>query len=248
MSLICITISLLTRYMHRSQPIANKICFKKWDDYNHELHKQRLDEIRMKQSKTNKLQTKNEKLMDECNKLRNNNRKKMVIKEVANTEINRENHALLEKMSKIMRSTYRSTLSLFAWLKPLTTILIYKGASTSPTPPLRLRSLNREARKQEIVKITMENQEIMKRIRSRNANYSAKEWEKHGKMSEYYLRNICEYPLQLSQHDSSMHTSRISNIVYLFKSKPSLWVLYFLIIEDQINQRSYWLCCEFASN
>lgn len=96
--------------MYRSQPMASKICSKRWNDHNHDLHLQRLKEIKGTPSQTQKFQSSHEKLMDECNRLRNSDRKKLIMKQEAATEVERENRSLLEKMSRIMRTTYRSTI------------------------------------------------------------------------------------------------------------------------------------------
>jgi hypothetical protein len=39
------------------------------------------------------------------------------------------------------------------------------------------RSLNRDVRKKELMKITMENQAILRRIHGKSSNYSVDKWE-----------------------------------------------------------------------
>lgn len=39
------------------------------------------------------------------------------------------------------------------------------------------KSLNREARRRHLVKITVENQQILKRLQAKNATYSVERWE-----------------------------------------------------------------------
>jgi hypothetical protein len=39
------------------------------------------------------------------------------------------------------------------------------------------KSLNREARKRELLKITMENQAILKRLQDKQPNYNVNKWE-----------------------------------------------------------------------
>jgi hypothetical protein len=48
------------------------------------------------------------------------------------------------------------------------------------------------------VKITMENQAILKRIQDKKPHYKVKLWERDREMSERYLLNISEYPRSVS--------------------------------------------------
>jgi hypothetical protein len=57
------------------------------------------------------------------------------------------------------------------------------------------RSLNREARKRELMKITKENQMILKRLQDKSASYNVQKWQKDEDSRKKVLRNICEYPL-----------------------------------------------------
>ena len=41
----------------------------------------------------------------------------------------------------------------------------------------KLRSLNREARRRDLVKITIENQAILQRLQKKSATYSVEKWE-----------------------------------------------------------------------
>ena len=90
------------------------------------------------------------------------------------TEIERENRLLLEKMSSIMQ-----------------------GKPTPRTRPERKRSLNQDFRRRELVKITQENQALLRRLQGRTSAYSTYRWETDRKKTERLLRNICEFPYQL---------------------------------------------------
>ena len=57
------------------------------------------------------------------------------------------------------------------------------------------RSLNRDARKRELMKITKENQLILKRLQDKSANYNVVKWQKNEEERKRVLKNICEYPL-----------------------------------------------------
>jgi len=91
------------------------------------------------------------------------------------TEIERENKILLEKMSNIMQD---------------------------PKPKLynpkrfEVGSLNREKRKRDLVKITVENQAILKRLQDKQPTYSVTQWNREFRMNEEFKQNIMEYPNQ----------------------------------------------------
>ena len=59
------------------------------------------------------------------------------------------------------------------------------------------KSLNREARKRELMKITRENQVILKRLQEKKPNYNVTRWVKEDVERRKILNNICEYPYQL---------------------------------------------------
>jgi len=63
------------------------------------------------------------------------------------------------------------------------------------TAPGAKRSLNREARKRELMKITKENQMILKRLQDKSASYNVSKWQKEEDSRRKVLKNICEYPL-----------------------------------------------------
>jgi len=81
------------------------------------------------------------------------------------TEIERENKILLEKMSNIMQD---------------------------PKPKLynpkrfEVGSLNREKRKRDLVKITVENQAILKRLQDKQPTYSVTQWNREFRMNEEF--------------------------------------------------------------
>merc|ERR1719355_137470 len=106
--------------------------------------------------------------------LRNNLKREQLLEERYYT-IDRENKILLQKMSEIMRpQTERSD----------------RAKSAPSGPP----SLNRDSRKTELMRITQENQAILKRIQQAQPVYNHVEWEDSYRRSEVYLRNKCEYP------------------------------------------------------
>jgi len=56
------------------------------------------------------------------------------------------------------------------------------------------RSLNRDARKRELLKITMENQAILRRLQDQQPNSNVIKWEEENQQRRKLLKNICEYP------------------------------------------------------
>ena len=80
--------------------------------------------------------------------------KKLQLEEEQLATIERDNRLLLEKMSTIMRSRGR---------------IDHHNAYDH-------RSLNKEKRQRELLEITRQNQEILKRIQTRQPNYNHGEW------------------------------------------------------------------------
>jgi len=89
-------------------------------------------------------------------------------------EIDRENQHLLKKMSEAMK-------------KPNPYIL--KPDTDKPA------SLNRNARKADLTRITHENQRMLKAIQSTKPVYDAKKWEEGFQKSAVLLKSVCAYPV-----------------------------------------------------
>mmetsp|Transcript_15910 Transcript_15910/g.40213 ORF Transcript_15910/g.40213 Transcript_15910/m.40213 type:complete len:223 (+) Transcript_15910:207-875(+) len=104
-----------------------------------------------------------------------NNKKREQMMEDRFVRIERENRLLLEKMSHIMsKKTLDNENDSFKYV----------------------RSLNKSYRKRELQRITVENQEILRRIQQREPFYNHAQWEEDRKAHEQYMRNICEYPVR----------------------------------------------------
>jgi len=107
------------------------------------------------------------------------NLKKQQMDEERYSQIERENYILLDKMSHIM--THPQLLD-----------EKYMG------PPVTYgKSLNKEFRKRELMRITEENQQILRRIQHKEPHYSHVEWEEQSRRDQEYLRNCAEYPIVL---------------------------------------------------
>lgn len=54
--------------------------------------------------------------------------------------------------------------------------------------------MNRDKRKKDLVKITVENQAILKRLQEKAPTYSVSKWNEEYKKIEVLKQNITEYP------------------------------------------------------
>jgi len=150
--------------MYRAIPVGNKLCAARNRERNQELHRQRLRAMKPQVDTTIPG-------VVHLDHLRNNLKREQLLEE-RYFEIDRENKILLQKMSDIMRHS------------------TYTGERAKSGPP----SLNRDLRKTELMRITQENQAILKRIQKAQPIYNHVEWEDSYRCSEKYLRNKCEFP------------------------------------------------------
>merc|ERR1719362_2194676 len=102
------------------------------------------------------------------------NLKKEQMLEERYTEIDRENRILLKKMSDIAKQTPPNSARL-----------------SGPN------SLNQNARKRELLRITSDNQAILKRIQQAQPVYNHVEMQGEHRKQQTYLRNCTEFPLVL---------------------------------------------------
>eukprot|EP00929_Paragymnodinium_shiwhaense_P113284 TRINITY_DN81550_c0_g1_i1.p1 TRINITY_DN81550_c0_g1~~TRINITY_DN81550_c0_g1_i1.p1 ORF type:complete len:288 (-),score=57.49 TRINITY_DN81550_c0_g1_i1:98-961(-) len=124
--------------------------------------------------------------------LRNNLKREQLLEE-RYYEIDRENRILLQKMSDIMRNQN----------------IPDRGKSGPP-------SLNRDGRKTELMRITQENQAILKRIQQAQPVYNHVQWEDSFKKTATYLKNSTEYPVCLP----SRRTPSRSSLTPIGKEAP----------------------------
>jgi hypothetical protein len=95
-------------------------------------------------------------------------------------EIDRENRILLQKMSDVMR-------------KPAFEI----------RPPAQGRSITKDRRKLDLIRITRDNQALLRRIQTTQPVYRHLQWEEAYRRNELYLRNACEYPVVIRKNPSA---------------------------------------------
>uniref|UniRef100_A0A7S1KQX3 C2 domain-containing protein n=1 Tax=Percolomonas cosmopolitus TaxID=63605 RepID=A0A7S1KQX3_9EUKA len=134
-------------------------------------NKDRAYEIHMKKLRNMKssLNTKGPKKMPHLKR----NLKKLQMEQENFEKIKYENQLLLNKMTDIMEKKYIDN----------------ENESSK-----YVHSLNRESRKRELMKITKENQAILKRIQRKQPVYNHMDWERDRQKNEQYIQNICEYP------------------------------------------------------
>jgi hypothetical protein len=88
----------------------------------------------------------------------------------------------------------------------------------------RSKSLNRGRRLRDLVKITFENQALLRRLQEKQPNYNTQQWEEDRRLAEQRLRSICEFPYHLgvTAEDRSRDTSmQIRRTVSSSGAKPS---------------------------
>lgn len=73
----------------------------------------------------------------------------------------------------------------------MSTIMSTRGRDSESTRP---KSLNRGLRKRELLRVTAENQAILRRLQDKHPSYSVHLWEVDRKRQEETLRLRCEYP------------------------------------------------------
>lgn len=160
--------------MYRAIPVGNKLCAKRNMERHQNLHRSRIKNI---QASTDTSAPKTMHLEH----IRNNLKREQMLEE-RYSQIDRENMNLLQKMSDIMK---HPTFSV----------------PRSVSGPV---SLNRDHRKNELLRITRENQAILKRIQRASPVYNHVDWEESHRRHTSYLANCGEYPLPQRKRSLSM--------------------------------------------
>nr|XP_006639009.2 PREDICTED: uncharacterized protein C17orf105 homolog [Lepisosteus oculatus] len=102
--------------------------------------------------------------------------KKLKLEEERLSVIQRDNDMLLGKMSYIMRTTGR----------------------IDNRNDYEYKSLSREKRQQELLRVTKENQVILERISHCGSRYSVERWREDWRRTEKYMERIAHYPRRQS--------------------------------------------------
>lgn len=106
-------------------------------------------------------------------------------------------------MTNIMGTNKTATVYATAPLTGGGSIVNNNTSSAAFYSNLQKRSLNKESRKRELLKITMENQTILRRLQDKQSNYNINKWEEEAHEKRKILKNICEYPLLEDQKNST---------------------------------------------
>jgi hypothetical protein len=150
---------------------GSKICAKRVQQREHERHKERIRNMKPQ------IDTRPP-MVANLDHIRINLKKEQMMED-RYSEIDRDNRILLKKMTEIMQQ---------------------QGATLPKVehkPPPGPVSLNRDARKKELLRITRDNQMILKRIQQAQPVYNHVEWEDDNRKNMTFLRNRCEFPLVL---------------------------------------------------
>lgn len=161
--------------MDRAIPVGNKICSRRIQQREQDLHRERIKNMKSQVDTRIPMVATLEHVKV--------NLKKEQMMEDRYTEIDRDNRILLKKMTHIMKQQ-NNTLS----LTPRTPRVPASGGPVS---------LNKDARKKEMLRITKENQSILRRIQQAQPVYNHVEWEDEHRKNASYLKNRCEFPLML---------------------------------------------------
>lgn len=167
--------------MYRALPSGNKLLTKKWQERDKKIHQQRLREVKPTVSLRQPTNFKH---------LKSRAKKEQMLED-RYTEIERENRILLEKMTSIMQKPNRTSTSFST------------DRFNGPPQPTK-KSLNRASRKQELLKITLENQAILRRLQDKESNYNVARWENEHRHRQELLKNMSEYPYELEKKKKRM--------------------------------------------
>jgi len=157
--------------MDRAIPSGNKICSRRIQQRELDMHRDRIRNMKSSVDTRTPMVAQLEHVKV--------NLKKEQMMEDRYTEIDRDNRILLKKMTDIMKQQNTPTVT-------------PRGPATGG--PV---SLNKDSRKKELLRITRENQSILKRIQQAQPVYNHVEWEDEHRKNSNYLRNRCEFPVTL---------------------------------------------------
>lgn len=159
--------------MYRGLPSGNKILTRKWQEKERQIHMRKLRNIKP---------TINMRKPKAFKHLKSRAKKEQMLED-RYTEIERENRILLEKMTSIMQKPNRTSTS-----------FSHDRFNNQSGFIASKKSLNRAQRKQELLKITLENQAILRRLQDKNSNYNVARWENEHRQRQDLLKNMSEYP------------------------------------------------------
>lgn len=157
--------------MHRQERKGNKICAKWEEQKRHDMHRERIRNMRP-------VTDSSEPFVLQMDHIRVNRKREQMLEE-RYREIDRDNRILLSKMSGIMKNGSQAT------------------TPRTMESTLGPQSLNRDNRKKELLRITKENQHILRRIQQAQPVYNHIEWEAQHRHQQNIVNNIGDYPRSL---------------------------------------------------
>ena len=170
--------------MFRGIQVMNKICAKKQKEKDDEKLVNQLRKIKKSTSNYNFRKDDKVKIYK-----RNNFQDGVRVR-----EIKHENLILAKKIKNIGKDL---KLSLPSSVKKAPRVNSPpKGPNASSKPVTgNIKSLNQESRKKELLRITMDNMNLMHRIKSMKSMYNQKDWKEHNMKHFGYFKIHCEYPI-----------------------------------------------------
>jgi len=180
--------------MHRAQPIASAVCDDKWRDKSYELHRQRLRAI--KPAVDNRTPPVYPHLYQKL--------KKAQMEEERCRAIERDNQRLVRHMTEIMQRPHGTA-----------------PAFRAPSAPPAGRSLNQCRRRQELARITQENQALLKRLQTRPPVYNHLMWEQERERNEVLCERICRFPYRLNAPADALEEFEDGLAAYLTQARTA---------------------------
>ena len=169
---------------NRDLPVINRTIESRWERKSYAMHMRRLQNI--KPSVDNKPPMLPSHMR--------NNRKREQQQHERTYEIEYENAILLEKMRRIM---------------DLGTHASNSGLHVAHRDEVHTRSLNAQARRRDLERITAENMGIVKRIQNANASYETEKWDRSRRDHQQVLGRISRFRPRQSFKPASLAPRRL---------------------------------------
>eukprot|EP00920_Eleutheroschizon_duboscqi_P024881 GHVT01061615.1.p1 GENE.GHVT01061615.1~~GHVT01061615.1.p1 ORF type:complete len:343 (+),score=35.79 GHVT01061615.1:4254-5282(+) len=151
--------------MHRSVPIGNRICNKRWESHVQQVHEKKKAEVRPSIDMSAPPTFQSARMRT--------NAKKDRMEEERCQEIDRHNRILLQRMYEVMNRPSRCF---------------------SSSPYRHSMPLHQPYRQREFARVMRDNQRILKRLAGASPVYDHTKWENDSRRQREYFRNACEKP------------------------------------------------------
>eukprot|EP00347_Sterkiella_histriomuscorum_P006613 403352100 len=240
--------------MKRANPASSKLLQKKWRDKDYVDHLARLNQIRPALQLAPPTQ---------FTHLRSKAKKEQQLEDKY-IEIERENKILLHKMQKILKNsqsqpTLQTQQNCMQFIIKIIILALLVQAShigmglvnqnSNMNSGEDKRSLNRDQRKRDLLRVTLENYEFLKRLNQKGSTYSVTKWEEEFKQKEKLLKSLSEFPQNQESQDGSITTLKLRKSQYrlpeinstirnhsISKCKQNKQIQQLLIVQKRANQ------------